>query len=166
MGPAFTRIWTLRRLKRLGTKTADLLDVYFKQVRSILELAVPLWHSSLTSFDRNRIERVQKSALGIILGRKYKSYNRALTYLKLDSLFNRREKLCRKFALKCEKNTKFKKCEDCKIHEEPYQLFDQITEQNLKPHYYIYRICNYVIIVTVNNRFISWQNIYTLQLCL
>ena len=81
------KLWTLRRLKKIGTKTNDLLDVYYKQIRSILELAVPVWHSSLISHDRNRIERVQKSALSIILGRNYKSYNRALKYLKLESLF-------------------------------------------------------------------------------
>ena len=55
------------------------------------------------------MERVQKSALSIILGRNYKSYNKALTSLKLDTLFNRREKLSKKFALKSNKNTKFSK---------------------------------------------------------
>ena len=99
----------LRRLKRFGTKQNDLLDVYFKQVRSLLEQAVQIWHPSLTSYDRNRIERVQKSALSIILGRNYKSYNRALKLLKLDSLFIRREKLCKKFVKKSLKSDKFSK---------------------------------------------------------
>ena len=53
------KLWILRRLKRLGTKTNDLLDVYFKQVRSIVEQATPLWHPNLTNYDRNRIECVQ-----------------------------------------------------------------------------------------------------------
>ena len=103
------KLWTLIRLKRLGAKTNDLLDVYFKQIRSILELAVPTWHPGLTNSDRNKIERVQKSALSIILGRTYKSYNKALKSLQLDSLFNRREKLCKKFSMKCIKNPKFTK---------------------------------------------------------
>ena len=37
---AYTRLWILRRLKTLGASSLDLLDVYIKQVRSILELAV------------------------------------------------------------------------------------------------------------------------------
>ena len=77
------------------------------QIRSILELAIPVWYPNLTSYDRNRIERVQKSALSIIQGRNYKSYNRALKYFQLESLFSRREKLCKKFALKSKKNPKF-----------------------------------------------------------
>ena len=103
------KLWTLRRLKRLGTKTNDLLDIYFKQIRSILELAVPVWHPSLTSHDRNRIERVHKSALGIMLGRNYKSYYRALKHFQLKSLFTRREKLCKKFGIKSQKSSKFSK---------------------------------------------------------
>ena len=69
----------------------------------------PTWHPGLTNSDRNKIERVQKSALSIILGRTYKSYNKALKSLQLDSLFNRREKLCKKFSMKCIKNPKFTK---------------------------------------------------------
>ena len=45
------KLWTLRRLKRLGCKTRDLLDVYFKQVRGILEQAVAVWHPSLTNIN-------------------------------------------------------------------------------------------------------------------
>ena len=103
------KLWTLRRLKRLGSNTTDLLEVYFKQLRGILEQAVQVWHPSLTNFDRNRIERVQKSALSIILGQNYNSYNKALKTLQVDSLFLRREKLCKKFSKKCELNPKFSK---------------------------------------------------------
>ena len=34
---AYKKLWCLRRLKKLGANHADLLDVYFKQIRSILE---------------------------------------------------------------------------------------------------------------------------------
>ena len=103
------KLWCLKRLKRLGANTKDLLDVYCKQIRSILEFASPVWHPSLTSKDRGKVERVQKSALCIILGRNFKSYNRALKSLRTDSLFTRREKLCRKFALKSQKHPRFTK---------------------------------------------------------
>ena len=64
---AFHRLWVLRRLKTLGASNHDLLDVYIKQVRSILELAVPDWHSGLTLGETADIERVQRAALQILL---------------------------------------------------------------------------------------------------
>ena len=45
---ANAKLWISRRLKKLGADRDDLKDVYIKQVRSILEFAVPVWHSSLT----------------------------------------------------------------------------------------------------------------------
>ena len=42
------RLWMLRRLKNLGAKEEDLLEVYVKQIRCLLELAVPAWQSGLT----------------------------------------------------------------------------------------------------------------------
>ena len=55
--------------------------------------------------NRNSLERVQKSALKVILGKKYTSYNSALNELNIDSLQDRRESLCLKFAKKCLKVT-------------------------------------------------------------
>ena len=60
-----------------------------------------LWHSSLTKKCEDNLERVQKSAFKIILGESYKSYDNALKVLKLQSLKERREDLCLKFARKC-----------------------------------------------------------------
>ena len=104
------KLWFLRRLKTLGANQDDLRDVYIKQIRSILEFAVPVWHSSLTGEDRLLIERIQKSALHIILGNMYQSsYTSALKLLQLETLFRRRQKLCAKFARKSFKNAKFNK---------------------------------------------------------
>ena len=100
------RIWILRRLKNLGASLPDLIDVYTKQIRSVLELAVPVWHSSITQQERTDIERVQKSVLHVLLGDSYTSYEYALTLVNLESLELRREKLCLKFAKKAEKNDK------------------------------------------------------------
>ena len=44
----YHRLWILRRLKNLGADKLRLIDVYIKQVRSVLELAVPAWHPGLT----------------------------------------------------------------------------------------------------------------------
>ena len=62
----FKRVLMIRRLKQLGASRDDLLDVFIKQVRSVLELAVPVWHSSITMAERTDIERVQRAALHII----------------------------------------------------------------------------------------------------
>ena len=51
---AFGRIWMLRRPKNVGADAVHLIDVYIKQIRGVLELAVPVWHSSLT--DRYRLQ--------------------------------------------------------------------------------------------------------------
>ena len=101
------RLWMLRRLKNLGAEKEDLLEVYVKQIRCLLELAVPAWQSSLTIAEKTDIERVQKSACHTILGGLYGSYTNALEVLNLESLEVRRNNLCLKFALKAEKHEKF-----------------------------------------------------------
>ena len=101
------KLWILRRLKKLGASQEDLLDIYYKQVRSIVEFAVPVWHSSITQEERMDIERIQKTACNIILGDHYQSYTSALKMLCLDTLFNRRTKLCKNFARKSAISRKF-----------------------------------------------------------
>ena len=98
----------IRNLKRLGASKAELLEVYEKQCRSILELAVPVWTAGLTSEDVVALERVQKSAFSIILGRQYNGYQDALTDLHMKSLEERRMDLCIKFAKKSVKSDKYK----------------------------------------------------------
>ena len=106
---AFKRVWMLKRLLCLGASVPQLVDVYLKQVRSVLELAVPAWHSSLTLTDKLNIERVQKAALQVILGETYLSYSSALEIVNLQILEQRRQQLCRKFGIKALKNSKHNK---------------------------------------------------------
>ena len=101
------KLWFLRRLKALGASTDDLNDLYHKHVRSILEYAAPVWHSALTGEDRVKLERVQKSALHIMLGESYKSYTSALKITGNITLFERRRKLCITFARKSFNSPKF-----------------------------------------------------------
>ena len=42
------KMWQLRRMLELDLDIYQMFDVYCKEVRSILELAVPVWHSGLT----------------------------------------------------------------------------------------------------------------------
>ena len=101
------KLWCLRRLKKLGANTVDLLEVYTKLVRSQLEFAVAAWHPGLTGEDRVKIERVQKSAFCIILGQEYQSYRKALKQLEFETLHERRNKLCKGFSKKSQKHPKF-----------------------------------------------------------
>jgi len=106
LAKAYRRLWIIRRLKSNGASQSDLIDIYVKQIRSIMEFAVPVWNSALTCSEINDLERVQKSFLHILLGRAYTNYNSALLLSGLESLAERRTILCMKFALKTSQNPK------------------------------------------------------------
>ena len=104
----YTRLWMIRNLKKHGACKDDLLDVYMKQCRCVLELAAPVWSAGITESESRQIERVQKAAFAIILGYKYISYSQALVDLKMESLEVRRKSLCVSFARKSQQHEKFK----------------------------------------------------------
>ena len=64
----------------------------------------------LTEDQSNDLERVQKAAVKTVLQKSKKSenYQKCLDFLQLDTLKNRRQKLCLQFAQKCQKNIKSK----------------------------------------------------------
>ena len=97
---ARSKIFLLRSMKSSGLSLHELIDAYTKEVRSILELAVPVWSSGLTLEQSVIIERVQKSSLSAILGSDYISYDNALKITKLERLSVRRKKICLKFVQK------------------------------------------------------------------
>ena len=109
------------------------------QVRSKLEQSAVLWHFGLTKKNRSDLERVQRSALRIILGNKYTSYNDALKKLNIESLEDRRKLLCFKFAKNCLKVDKLRKMfpKNSTMHEmskrnlEFYQVNRTMTERYL-----------------------------------
>ena len=103
----YKKLWILRRLKKCGANQSELVDIYCKHVRSILEYAAVVWHAGLTQINTVDIERVQKAALSIILGKNYLSYNHALEVLKLKTFSERRDVLCMKFARKAFKSEKY-----------------------------------------------------------
>ena len=106
----------------IGVEPLVILDVYIKEIRSVLELAVPAWHSGLTVQQTADIERVQRVALGIILSdfkssTEGMSYNMALVTLDLEPLSVRREKLCVTFAKKTLKSRHSDMFEDHQTHQ-------------------------------------------------
>ena len=58
----------------------------------------------LTIENEKAIERVQKSAIAIILGAEYENYEQGLSNLSLQRLDLRRKKLCTTFARKAAKH--------------------------------------------------------------
>ena len=98
----------LRRIASFGAPVKDLKQIYFLFVRSLLEQSAVVWHSGLSQDNTNDLERVQKSAVKIILGNEYTNYENALSKLGMTKLSDRRDELCLKFASKCLKNKKTK----------------------------------------------------------
>ena len=85
-----------------------LKQIYTIYVRSILENAATVWHSSLTQSNVESLERCQKAALRIICADKYITYENALKFMKMQSLNDRRTKLCVNFIKKSIKLDNFK----------------------------------------------------------
>ena len=104
---ARTRLWILRRMSHLDLTRNEKFDVYVKEVRSILEFAVPVWHSSLTRKQTSEIESIQKLAFRIILGSSYVRYSDACALFCTETLERRRFQICLKFA---QKNIKSEHC--------------------------------------------------------
>ena len=92
-------------MKKLDIEPLVILDVYLKEIRSVVELAVPAWHSGLTIKQSADIERVQRVAVNIILsdcntGYCDLTYDMALVTLDIERLEFRRDSLCHTFAKK------------------------------------------------------------------
>ena len=105
---ANSRMELLRRVVNFGVSVEDLKTIYFLFIRSHLEQSATVWHSSLTQENCSDLERVQKSAVKLILGTKYNGYEKSLRKLGMEKLSERREQLCLNFARKCVKNPKTK----------------------------------------------------------
>ena len=97
---AYKNMWVLRRMKSLKMDIFTIMDYYMKEVRVHVELAVPVWHSGLTLKQSADIERVQRVAVSILLGRSDFNYGRSCALLGLKPLYVRRQELCERFALK------------------------------------------------------------------
>ena len=103
------RMQLLHKAAKFTNNENDLKQIYISQVRGKLEQSAVVWHSSLTKKNESDIERVQRSALKIILKDRYNGYQDALNTLKLKTLKDRRDYLCLKFAKNCLRIEKFKR---------------------------------------------------------
>ena len=96
----------LTKLKYVGVPTEDLLDIYILFIRSVTEYCAVVFHSSLTLQQSEKIEKIQKTCLKVILGEMYVSYEAALEMCGLDRLSDRREQRCLDFSLKSIKHAR------------------------------------------------------------
>ena len=101
---ANSKLWMLRRMKLLNIDPYIIVDFYFKEIRSICEMACQVFHSGLTQNQSNDIENIQKRALKIILGGAYHSYEVACTLVSAEPLYDRRLSQCLKFVRKAVKS--------------------------------------------------------------
>ena len=86
----------------------DKLDIYKKFIRTHAEQSCTVWSSGLTKGNEKDIEIIQKSAVRLILGNKYPTYQEALQILNIQTLKERRKHFCAKFAEKCLETSKTK----------------------------------------------------------
>lgn len=88
---AAKRLYLLSQLKRAGICASDLVLFCCSTIRSVLEYACQVFHSSLPFYLSEELERIQKRALRIIF--PYASYNSALKEAGISSLYDRRASL-------------------------------------------------------------------------
>ena len=105
---AYSRMIILHNLFEFRLPMEEMINIYILYIRSILESSAVVWHSSITKSEEIKIERVQKTALKIILASEYENYTTALEISGLKTLIERRKILCKKFAKNCIKNEKMK----------------------------------------------------------
>ena len=103
---AYKRMIILHNLFGFNLPMTEMVNIYILYIRSVLESSAVIWHSSITKAEETQIERVQKTALKIILAEEYQDYNTALIATGLHTLSERRKILCKKFAKNCVKSGK------------------------------------------------------------
>ena len=97
---AMSKMWLLRRLKKLNLDPDLILDYYLKEIRPLAEHGVPIWNSGLAKYQIADLERIQKTALKIIFGENYISYYVACTLANILPLEYRRLEISTTFAIK------------------------------------------------------------------
>ena len=144
------KFYILCKLKQFGFNQEELLTAWTVLLRPIAEYAVPLWHSGLLESDTYNLERLQKKAIGLLLGtiylehrRYYKvngqavSYEAALKHLELPTLAERRESLTSKFGVETFKNERHKGFFEEKLNVRPNSRYKpEIQEQTCNTERY------------------------------
>ena len=89
---ASSRVYFIIVLRRSGVHGKELFKIYSSIIRPVLEYGCQIWHSSLTKEEEDTLESIQKRCFKVIWPEL--TYTDAITELKTDTLFNRRETIC------------------------------------------------------------------------
>lgn len=93
-----SKLYFLKQLKRAGLLAHDLRKFYITAIRPVLEYACVVWHHGITQRHTDRLEALQKRAIRIIFPPTFgMPYTNALFYSDLQSLYDRRVELSKKF---------------------------------------------------------------------
>ena len=101
----YSRLWTLHFLKRSGVPRVDMVKAYETIIRPSVEYASVAYHSLIPAYLSDQLEAVQKQA--------YKMYGFNINYEAMledgsvESLWCRREKKMKKFALSSLANPRY-----------------------------------------------------------
>ncbi len=95
---ASQRIFSIILLRRAGRPPKDLVDIYCSTIRSVLEYAAEVWHPGLTKHQSECLEHIQKRILKIVYPDL--DYECAMSISGLETLYIRRENICRSFFKK------------------------------------------------------------------
>ena len=90
--------WVIRRMRTLEVDQDTLVTYWKAKGRIHLELACPVWSSSITAAQSQDLERAQQMAMAAIAGRWEPSHSCQLLDLGLERLAPRRLRLCRVWA--------------------------------------------------------------------
>ena len=115
---SYKRMTLLNAAAGFTSARNDLKNIYLTFIRSVVEQSAVVWHSSLNKKNRQDLERVQKAAVRVIMGKNYSTYKNGLKVLKMDTLEKRRELLCLRFAKNSLKSEKHVPPEKIKTHNE------------------------------------------------
>ena len=102
----YSKLWTLRFLKRSGMASADLLNIYNVVIRSAVEYCSVVYHPLIPAYMSDKLEQIQKQAIKIIFGNSV-SYADLISEGRIETLKERRIKNIAKFANKAVLNPKF-----------------------------------------------------------
>ena len=90
-------------------KCEEMLNQWRTNARSIstTDQECGVWNSGVTQHDIRALERVKRTAVAIMRGDSHTNYQAALEYFQLNTLEDRREDICLKFAVKAYGHPKF-----------------------------------------------------------
>ena len=100
------RLWMLRNLKKSGFSQDELVKVYKTMIRPVADYGAVVYHSSLNDHQDELLENLQTAALKCVFGPGL-SGRKMRSQAGIQTLRERREEMCLKFARKCAGNPLF-----------------------------------------------------------